>query len=292
MDYLGNTPGDIALSFNDEEIYHTIRYAGIRSEFLLHLLSTQSDTLNLLKNEDAGPFGSSSSFLESKLIFSVDKYGQEICSVTSNDETVGVMMGWERDIMHSTVNLLCHDHPARSTGLKILNIGFGLGIIDTMFQSLNPPPIQHTIIEAHKDVLAHMKSKGWYDKPGVKILEGRWQDFTEGELCGPHGGWDVIYIDTFAEDYKELRNFFDILLNLLSGSESRFSFFNGLGATNATIYDTYTHISETHLNEAGLSVKWSDVDVGLNSDHERWGDSRKYFTQRIYRLPIATVTEG
>lgn len=122
-----------------------------------------------------------------------------------------------------------------------------------MFQSLNPPPIQHTIIEAHKDVLAQMKSKGWYDKPGVKILEGRWQDFTEGELCGPHGGWDIIYIDTFAEDYKgnmpnyltmkgetliiiptytELRNFFDILPNLLSGPEARFSFFNGLGATS------------------------------------------------------------
>lgn len=78
-----------------------------------------------------------------------------------------------------------------------------------MFQNLTPPPIRHTIIEPHKDVLVQMKLKGWYDKPGVKILEGRWQDFTEGEICGSDGGWDVVYIDTFAEGYEGEYQSFD-----------------------------------------------------------------------------------
>lgn len=47
-----------------------------------------------------------------------------------------------------------------------------------------------------------MKELGWYAKPGVKILEGKWQDFIESEEILSVGGFDVVYTDTFAEDYK------------------------------------------------------------------------------------------
>lgn len=58
------------------------------------------------------------------------------------------------------------------------------------------------IIEPHRDVLAHMHTHGWYDRLGVTILEGRWQDFIEsGEIYG-QGAWDVVYVDTFAEGYE------------------------------------------------------------------------------------------
>ena len=59
--------------------------------------------------------------------------------------------------------------------------------IDTEFQKHKPT--QHTIIEAHPDVLKHMRETGWYDKPGVRVCEGKWQDFIE-EL----GQFDVIYV--------------------------------------------------------------------------------------------------
>ena len=81
-----------------------------------------------------------------------------------------------------------------------------------------------------------MRDLGWYDKPGVQILEGRWQDFINAKgdesplLAG--GGFDVIYTDTFSEDYSDLHRFFEHLPDLLAGPESRFSFFNGLGATS------------------------------------------------------------
>ncbi len=71
-----------------------------------------------------------------------------------------------------------------------------------MFQSLPTKPAQHVIIEAHPDVLKHMKELGWYEKPGVKILEGKWQDFIESDELLSVGGFDVIYTDTFSEDYK------------------------------------------------------------------------------------------
>lgn len=46
-----------------------------------------------------------------------------------------------------------------------------------------------------------MRKKGWYERPGVTILEGKWQDFIESEELYAVGGFDVIYTDTFSEDY-------------------------------------------------------------------------------------------
>jgi protein arginine N-methyltransferase 2 len=38
---------------------------------------------------------------------------------------------------------------------------------------------EHVIIEGHPGCIGWMKHNGWYKKPGVRILEGRWQDFLQ-----------------------------------------------------------------------------------------------------------------
>lgn len=121
MDNLRNSAGDIALSLNNEACYTLIRDAGIRSgmfavkyvfgnqsscpvELLLALLSSKgvsSDSpLSLvLKATDFTAAGSTDTYLTTPLKYTKDKYGQEICVVEVDDEEeVGVMMGWERDI--------------------------------------------------------------------------------------------------------------------------------------------------------------------------------------------------
>ena len=55
-----------------------------------------------------------------------------------------VMVSWEDPIMKDAAALICKG------GGKILNIGFGLGLIDTYIQSHNVD--EHWIIEAHPDV--------------------------------------------------------------------------------------------------------------------------------------------
>lgn len=90
-------------------------------------------------------------------------------------------------------------------GLSILNVGFGLGIVDRLFQATQPR--SHVIIEAHPQVLAHMRETGVYDWPNVTVLEGRWQDFAAGEgleklLEAADGGFDAVFVDTFAEGYE------------------------------------------------------------------------------------------
>ncbi|KAF9012370.1 arginine methyl transferase [Cyathus striatus] len=292
VDKLGNTAGDIALSYNDTEIYMIIRGAGIRSELLLSLLSSRGvEAANpaslILRATDTTASGSTDAFLHSRLRYTKDNFGQPICMLSIDEEEVGVMMGWEKEIMQSTVEKLYFNHP-NLENLKVLNIGFGLGIIDDLFQTHGKPPSCHVIIEPHPDVLEYMKETGWFEKPGVKILQGKWQDYVESDILLGFGGFDIIYTDTFSEDYESLRQFFEHIPDLMLGTDSRFSFFNGLGATNALFYDVYTRISEVHLADLGIEVEWDDVDV-IAEDVEKWGKSREYFTVPTYRLPICRI---
>jgi len=86
-----------------------------------------------------------------------------------------------------------------------------------------------------------------------------------------------------------LHEFFGHLPNLFAGPESRFSFFNGLGATHALFYDVYTRLSELHLADVGVDVEWSDVDV-TDGDEERWGKTREYFALPFYKLPVCKMS--
>lgn len=133
-----------------------------------------------------------------------------------------------------------------------------------------------------------MRETGWYSKPNVTIIEGKWQDHVQSERLLGYGGFDIIYTDTFSEDYQALKQFFDHLPDLLSGPSALFSFFNGLGATNATFYDVYTQVAELHLQDLGLQTQWFDVEVGPSLSSQ-WGQTRVYFGLPIYRLPICSL---
>ena len=62
--------------------------------------------------------------------------------------------------------------------------------------------------------------------------------------------------------------------------------------TDALFYDVYTQLSELHLSNLGMAVEWYDVDLGeSNNDEGIWGETRKYFTIRYYRLPVASLKQ-
>uniref|UniRef100_A0A8H7TL87 RMT2 domain-containing protein n=1 Tax=Bionectria ochroleuca TaxID=29856 RepID=A0A8H7TL87_BIOOC len=207
------------------------------------------------------------------------------------------MMAWETDIMKRSVAALLPDAP---TGRRILNIGFGMGIVDGMFAELKPS--RHHIIEAHPAVLEHVAKpdskfgpsweKSGPEEGAYKIHAGRWQDVVlklleQGEV------YDAIYFDTFGEDYSELHTFFaEYLLGLLD-EEGRFSFFNGLGADRRICYDVYIQVVEDHGKEAGFDISWEEIDVDMSALAEagkgEWeGVRRRYWTLDKYKLPIFT----
>lgn len=120
-----------------------------------------------------------------------------------------VMMDWEDPIM---------EHQAwtvASNGGDILNVGFGLGIIDTYIQSYNPKT--HWIIECHPDVQRKMIQDGWLKKPNVRCIFAKWQD-----VIHYLPKFDGIYWDTWEESPRD----FHLALPELLKPTGIFSYFN------------------------------------------------------------------
>ncbi|KAL5360690.1 S-adenosyl-L-methionine-dependent methyltransferase [Aspergillus floccosus] len=307
LDLNDETPGCVARRLGLNELYEMMVDAGVRAELLLNRLEVyeqledddeedekEGETAaeqNTAEAEEApqlvnaaettetapaataatgsGPDVTNPRYLDSNLTFQNDR-------LLDQDQN-GVMMAWESDIMaKSAKNLL------PTPGLRVLNIGHGMGIVDGFFEELSPAA--HHIIEAHPAVVEEMKRKGWHEKPGVKIHEGRWQDIlpalvAEGEM------FDAIYYDTFAESYADFREFFTEQVIGLLEQDGRWSFFNGMGADRQISYDVYQKVVEMDLFEAGFDVEWEEIRVP-KLEGEWNGVRRPYWMIDNYRLPL------
>jgi protein arginine N-methyltransferase 2 len=207
-------------------------------------------------------------YLRSKLTYSEGR-------LLDSDKNA-VMMDWETEIMKNSADQLC-----TGPGLRTMNIGHGMGIVDTMFLANNPS--MHHIIEAHPAVIEHMKETGWFEKPNVTVHQGRWQDILPG-LVKQGVVLDAMYYDTYAEDYSDLKELFQEHVVGLLDAEGKFGFYNGLGADRQVCYDVYTKVVELDLFDAGLDVEWTTLDVP-DLAHSWDGIRRPYWVVDVYRLP-------
>lgn len=103
---------------------------------------------------------SNGDYLEDRVSFSEGKL--------VDSDSKAIMMAWEKPLMEAHAKAIC------SGGGHILNIGFGMGLVDTAIQQYSP--VTHTILEAHPEVYERMLRTGWGEKNNVKIIFGRWQD--------------------------------------------------------------------------------------------------------------------
>lgn len=301
LDKNDETAGCVANRLGLRELYELMVDAGVRAELLLNRLEgyeklqeSDDDIEDIRDGEVNGANHSpaesmqwqeplradaeisSTHYLSSTLSLGADKILDE--------QSNGVMMSWESGIMLKSATALL-----TAPNMNVLNVGFGMGIIDGHFQSHSNKPASHHIIEAHPTVLADMKAKSWYDKPGVVIHEGKWQDILPKLVLEGHM-FDAIYFDTFAESYSEFRDFFsEQVIGLLEPS-GKFSFFNGLGADRQISYDVYQKVVEMELFEAGFDIEWEEFEVP-KLDHEWEGVKRKYWKIERYRLPICMFME-
>lgn len=168
------TTGELALSNGHHDIYELLVAEGTRAELLLRALQAKFNS-----DPDDVP---NEAYLQQKLHYDDNKLLDE-----NND---AVMMGWEGPLMVKHAEVMCPRE-----GLDVLNVGFGLGLIDTELQKYKPK--NHYIIEAHPDVYAYMKEQGWDKKPGVTILFGRWQDVVPTLTQT----FDAIFFDTYGGNF-------------------------------------------------------------------------------------------
>lgn len=291
LDRNDETPGCLAFRLGLHSMYQIMVDAGVRAEMLLSRLE---EYLRLDDEEEDGEVNgdesretvteadaaagsnlredvTSSAYLSSALSLTKDKLLDE--------QQNGVMMAWESDIMLQSADCLLFE-----PGLRVLNIGFGLGIIDAHIQAHSNKPASHHIVEAHPDVLSNMRQKGWMEKTNVVVHSGKWQDVlpnlvAEGEV------FDAIFFDTFAESYSDFREFFSEQVIELLNENGRWSYFNGMGADRRISYDVYQKVVELDLFESGFDVEWKNVQLP-NLGPEWEGVRRKYWNVDSYRLPI------
>ncbi|OGM48031.1 arginine N-methyltransferase 2 [Aspergillus bombycis] len=307
LDNNNETPGCVARRLGLGELYEQMVDAGVRAELLLNRLDgyeeledddeeeeeddddeetaeagaevveVESESVPQLVEAatttdtvmETGPDVTNSRYLDSNLTFQNDR-------LLDQDQN-GVMMAWESDIMAKSAKKLLP-----TSGLRVLNVGHGMGIVDGFIQEQSPA--EHHIIEAHPEVVAEMKRKGWGEKPGVTIHEGRWQDILP-DLVGQGVMFDAIYYDTFAESYGDFREFFSEQVIGLLEQEGKWSFFNGMGADRQISYDVYQKVAEMDLMDAGFDVEWEEIALP-KLDNEWDGVRRAYWQIESYRLPL------
>ena len=310
VDYENKTVGDLLLEKGqprDGVLYSRLVEAGVSAELLLRKvngaevefldmgaedlqdnytntgapveqseeLASHTDGSNTNRNDSghsADAAGDQNTFLKTKLEYHDG-------TLTTKDAKDGVMMDWETDIMKlAAKTILSSSSPSEAV---VLNIGFGMGIIDTFIQEAHP--LKHYICEAHPDVLAKMKADGWYDKPNVVVLEGRWQDSLNKLLDKGDVFFDGVYYDTFSEHYEDMLDLYDVIVGLLK-PEGIFSFFNGLGADRPLCYDVYKRIVELDLAQYGLKCEFTILNIGKSLPD--WKEvNRSYFNCDYYYHP-------
>ncbi|KXN68305.1 S-adenosyl-L-methionine-dependent methyltransferase [Conidiobolus coronatus NRRL 28638] len=294
VDNDGNSAGDEADAHNHPLIYKRLVEAGVRAEMILSIINSQvysddeeeeGEEAQTEENEQEAASEQESTqdqppqsnqnipnadYLSMPLKFDDDK----ILDFDNN----GVMMGWEKPLMDHHCEVI-----APKPGLHVINVGFGMGFIDRALQATQPAT--HTIVEAHPDVYKQMEKDGWLEKPNVRVIFGRWQDKIE-EICDRE--YDGIFFDTFGEYYQDLKQFHEILPNILS-PEGVYSFFNGLGGDVKLFHDVYCQVVEYHLQEIGISIEFVTVEMDPESCKIWDGVKRRYWQLEKYHLPICKL---
>ncbi|EGD76103.1 hypothetical protein PTSG_00809 [Salpingoeca rosetta] len=187
LDRRGKCAGQYAFQNEHHDIANRILNAGVSAEMLFAAMEKKSQLVTAQASENnQGYISRPVEYKEGDLI---------------DDEKRGVMMMWEKPLMEAHAELMC-----RTQG-DVLNVGFGLGLVDTAIQAHSPRT--HTIIEAHPDVYKKMIADGWDKRPGVKVIHARWQD-----VVGDLPQFDGIFFDTF-DDVLHMHEFHQHLPQVL-----------------------------------------------------------------------------
>jgi protein arginine N-methyltransferase 2 len=325
VDRQGRCAGTVALNAGHQEIVNRIVEAGVESELkfaeiekkskkhkrkrqtpaVTKTTSTTSSTFtpnnssssssssssnnNNSSNNNAATTASGMSpegYIKQKL-----KYvGRGAAKALVDERGAGVMMQWEKPLMEAHAKVLCMFSTQEERGADVLNVGFGMGLIDTAIQNMaaqGHAPRTHTIIEAHPDVYAKMCQDGWDKKPGVRIFHGRWQDVLR-ERGQELGDFDGVFFDTF-DDVDHMRDFMEHLPTLVRPG-GIYSFFNGLCPENIIFQGVACQVIKLELEQmpgGGFDTNFYPMKVECQ-DPSLWeGTPFRYYFRNDYHLPVS-----
>lgn len=195
--------------------------------------------------------------------------------IFENDEILDengqyIMMEWEREIMKESAQIICQN------GGDILNVGFGMGIIDSYIEEHRPRT--HWIIEGHPTIQRKIIEGGWLKKPHVKVIFKPWQ-----EVLYHLPKFDGIYFDTWAESQEE----FNLNIHNLLKPDGIFSFFNNPGQDPKYIEEVEFYMSTWHQKEfiqhCNVDFHHMQISADIPKNLHYWNSETK-----AYHIPIVT----
>mmetsp|Transcript_16974 Transcript_16974/g.36952 ORF Transcript_16974/g.36952 Transcript_16974/m.36952 type:complete len:425 (+) Transcript_16974:1-1275(+) len=280
LDRKGKCAGEYALDKAHQHIVDLLVDHGVKAEMILGTLET--------RRIERGPnTASNDDYLKSDVEYTKDE--QKLMDPNGD----AVMMEWERPLMRLHAQVLCSGGIEKETPSEsktkstrdILNVGFGMGIIDSYIQEFGAKT--HTIIEAHPQVYKRMLEQGWDKKPGVRIVFGRWQDVIDD--LGP---FDGVFFDTYGEYYSDLKKFQERLPKIMRDG-GIYSFFNGLCPRNIFFHGVCCQVVQLELKAMGFSCDFFPCELQTEANSEKtWdGVKRRYWWNDTYYLPVASFTK-
>ncbi|GFH55807.1 hypothetical protein CTEN210_12283 [Chaetoceros tenuissimus] len=285
----GLCAGDYAMNKQHWDIVNLLVDAGTKAELLLGAairLQMQNGGMdpNLAPSTESRPVGHEPCTKPDYLNQNV-RYNAANTALLDEDDDA-VMMEWERPLMDAHASIITGNS---QKGKVVLNVGFGMGIIDTALQKLEPK--MHFIIEAHPDVYKKMLNDGWDKRPNVRICFGRWQDELP-KLMNEGVMFDGMFYDTYGEHFTDLEDFHSYVAKMLSKPNGIYSFFNGLAPDNLFFHGVACQCVKLQLQQMGLDSEFATCQIEVK-DSEWDGVRRKYWHGRdVYYLPIVTWNNG
>lgn len=189
--------------------------------------------------------------------FLLDKYGTVIMST------------YEEPIMKVAAEIIANK------GGDILNVGFGLGIIDHFIQLKKPT--SHTIIEPHKQLYNEAMKNGW-DK-NVTMLNECWTVSVD-RFIKEGRKFDGIYFDTFSYDhYNSTLDKFIKKLKYILKENGIFSYFINYDASKGV---------QAYINDfAGEDIYSANlINLNIEYDDRKLKKRNGYTIRKEHYIPI------
>eukprot|EP00934_Nitzschia_sp_Nitz4_P001935 Nitzschia sp. Nitz4//scaffold43_size134323//87404//88671//NITZ4_003310-RA/size134323-augustus-gene-0.240-mRNA-1//-1//CDS//3329551981//1935//frame0 len=279
IDRQGRCAGNYATDAEHWGVVNLLVEWGTRSELILGTLERQQREMgNSILTQSVTAVDQQPStkpdYLEQRLTYNEDK------TALLDEDKDAVMMEWERPLMKA------HAQVMTETGKRVMNVGFGMGIIDGILQEYQPT--LHIIIEAHPDVYQRMLRDQWDKKPNVRIFHGRWQDVMP-KLIQEGIELDGVFFDTYGEHALDMEDFHGLMSQVLSKPNGIYSFFNGLAPDNLFFHGVACNVVKLQLGKIGFDAEFLQCQIQTQDDRVWEGIRRKYWHGRdVYYLPRIT----
>ena len=273
IDKYNKCAGNYAVDGNYQDCIDLLVNHGVQAELILNTMESSSC------NNDGVISSTKPEYLTSHRL----KYtNRELI----DDDGDAVMMEWERPLMEAHASIITQNEKNK----RVLNVGFGMGIIDTILQE-SYEPSYHVIIEAHPDVYKKMMDDGWDTKSNVTIYHGKWQDIIP-KLINENVQFDGIFWDTYGEDFQLFQKWNSYIPSILS-TGGIYSYFNGFCPDNVFFQGVISQIIKCYLqsisssSSSSLHIDFYPCEIQINN--KEWKDvKREYWFDNTYYLPVVT----